>query len=463
MTSGLDAGSGAGDSNPRGEGRSRERWLATLRRYSRLWGVAIVALIVLVSFRAVVLPFVFATLVAYMLIPLVRRLGPRIGGRAGAVVVIYLGLVASLAGFFGVLVPAVLGELGRLRESTPTALTTVQDEWLPRVGAWIDDLTGGALEGEPEPEPATSEVVVHPQPDGSFKVDLSRAHFEVHEAGGGGWVIVAKPREPQPRSADLLRDLVTIESDELTVGVTAAFRTVVGGIAAFLGDVIVTLLLAAYILVDLERILGFLRSLVPVEHRADFDELVDGLDLGLAGVVRGQLLICLINGVLTYLGLLIFGVKYALLLAMMASLLSLVPIFGSLLSALPIMAVALVSNDIVSDLAFGKSLAILGWLIAIHLLEANWLNPKIIGTTAHIHPILVVFALLAGYSVYGFVGALLAIPLVSMLQAIFLHARRHSDEFIASRSDVLAVPHELREGEALHASRPLDLDRGGDD
>jgi predicted PurR-regulated permease PerM len=113
----------------------------------------------------------------------------------------------------------------------------------------------------------------------------------------------------------------------------------------------------------------------------------------------------------------------------MAAMLSLVPIFGSLLSALPIMAVALVSNDIVSDLAFGKSVAILGWLIGIHLLEANWLNPKIIGTTAHIHPVIVVFALLAGEHMYGLVGALLAIPVTSIVQTMFLHARRYSPEF----------------------------------
>lgn len=440
-----------------------ERLLATLRRFSRLIAFLLALLVLFVAFRAILLPFVFATLVAYTLSPLIRRFGPRVGGRGVAVALTYLGLGGLLAGFFGVVVPAVIGELARLRDQTPAALTTLEDEWLPQLGAWIDDVTGGALEPAPEVEPEPSTLVVHPQPDGSFVVDLSQAHLEVHESSsGGGYVIVAKPREPSPRSADVLRDLVTLEADELSEAVSAGFRTVVTGIAAFLGDVIITLLLAAYILVDLDRIAGFLRSLVPVEHRGDFEELIDGLDLGLAGVVRGQLLICSINGVLTYVGLLAFGVNHALLLALMAALLSLVPIFGSLLSALPIMAVALLSSDIANDLAFGKSLAVLGWLIGIHLLEANWLNPKVIGTTAHIHPIIVVFALLAGYSVYGLAGALLSIPFVSVVQAIILHTRHHSESFIAARSDVLAIPHDLREAEPGLA-RSLDLDRGGDD
>jgi predicted PurR-regulated permease PerM len=433
-----------------------------MRRFSRLWGFALFVLLMLVLFREIVLPFVFGTLIAYLLIPLVRRLAPRLGGRGGAVVLIYLGLLALLSGFFGVLVPGVLAELGSLRDSTPATLTKIDQEWLPKINAWIDDATGGVLEPLPEATPEPSEVIVHPQPDGSFRVDLSKAHLEVRESGGG-WVIEAKPREPQQGVADMLRGLVAAKGDELTEGAANLVRTVVGGIASFLTDLVITFLLAAYILVDLERIQRFIRSLVPVEHRPDFDELVRGLDQGMAGVVRGQLLICLINGALTWIGLLLFGVKYALLLAMMAAVLSLVPIFGSLLSALPIMAVALVSNDIVSDLAFGKSVAILGWLIGIHLLEANWLNPKIIGTTAHIHPVIVVFALLAGHSVYGLAGALLAIPVVSMLQVGFMFVRRRSEEESSALSGVLAVPHELRDAEASHGSRPIVIDRDGDD
>ena len=200
-----------------------ERLLATLRRFSRLIAFLFALLVLFVAFRAILLPFVFATLVAYTLSPLIRRFGPRVGGRGVAVALTYLGLGGLLAGFFGVVVPAVIGELARLRDQTPAALTTLEDEWLPQLGAWIDDVTGGALEPAPEVEPEPSTLVVHPQPDGSFVVDLSQAHLEVHESSsGGGYVIVAKPREPSPRSADVLRDLVTLEADELNARTVAA-------------------------------------------------------------------------------------------------------------------------------------------------------------------------------------------------------------------------------------------------
>jgi predicted PurR-regulated permease PerM len=143
-----------------------------------------------------------------------------------------------------------------------------------------------------------------------------------------------------------------------------------------------------------------------------------GVDRGLSGVIRGQLLICFINGVLTYLGLWLFHVKYSLLLAGIAAVMSLVPIFGSILSSIPIVAIALVSSG-TFDIKQGVS--VLGWIILIHLVEANFLNPKIMGGAAKIHPVLVVFALIAGEHTYGLVGALFAVPVASIIQTIFVY------------------------------------------
>jgi predicted PurR-regulated permease PerM len=148
------------------------------------------------------------------------------------------------------------------------------------------------------------------------------------------------------------------------------------------------------------------------------------LDVGLAGVIRGQLLICLVNGVLTYIGLLIFNIKYSFLLAVIAAAFSLVPIFGTIISSIPIILIALVSNE--DGLSFGPPLLMLAWIAGIHLLEANVFNPKIIGDAAHMHPVVVIFALLAGEHMYGLTGALLAAPVASMLQTLFLFAFRHS-------------------------------------
>ncbi len=440
-----------------------------MRRFSRLWGFLLFLLLLLVLFRSIVVPFAFGTLVAYLLAPLVRRLAPRVGGRGFAVILIYLALFGFMTGFFGVLLPGVLADLSRLRDSAPEMIARLNDEWLPKATEWIDETFGSAFGAEPEAAPARSELIVQPLPDGTYRVDLGRAHFEVRE-NAGGWLIEADSKPSQQSFGDIVREIVASKGGELTEAAGTAVRVLITGIASFLTDFVLTFMLAAFILVDLDRVQGFIRSLVPPEHRPEFDELSIGVDQGMAGVIRGQLLICLVNGVLTYVGLLIFGIKYSLLLGVLAAVLSLIPIFGAILSSLPILLVALISNeaDPEGGLAFNKALAMLAWILGIHLLEANYLNPKIIGTAAHIHPVIVVFALLAGEEMYGLTGALLAVPVASMIQTAFLFARKRSEAF-NQRSGVLAIPREIRDFDAQLASRPIDLGhdraqkRDGDD
>ncbi|PRP99022.1 AI-2E family transporter [Enhygromyxa salina] len=407
--------------------RRRDSLLTVLRTFWRLWGLLALLLLLLIWFRGVVLPFVFATLIAYLLEPLVRRMAPRLGERRGlSVLLLYLGMLALGAGFLGGVLPGVVSDLSTLRESTPSAMVTINEDWLPRASEWFEETFPGLLGDQDPDEGQVSELVVHPQPDGSYRVDLRGAHLEVHESGGG-WVIEAQP-QPKASIAEVIRDIVASKGDELTAALTEALRAVVTGIASFITALIVTLLIAGFILVDLERVQNFVRSLVPPEYRQDFENIVGGIDEGMAGVIRGQLLICLINGGLAYAALMIFGVRYSLLLAMVAAVLSIIPVFGILISAIPLLGVALVSGDAgLEGLEFGKSAGIVGWIVCIHLLEANYLNPRIIGT-ADIHPVILIFALLAGWEVYGPIGAVLALPVASIVQTVFLYTRKRSSQ-----------------------------------
>lgn len=420
--------------------RPAGRVLAAMAPFWRIWGLLIFAIALLIWFRRIVLPFIFATLIAYLLSPLVRRMARRLGGRRGlSVVLLYLALAAATLGFFGGVLPGVVSDLSKLRESTPSAVAKLNEVWLPRASEWFEETFPGLLGGrEHEQAEQISELVVMPLPDGSYRVDLRGAHLEVHESGGG-WVIEAEAKQKQT-FAELIRDIVASKGDELTEAATEAVRAVITGIASFLTDLLITLLIAAFILVDLDRVKQFIRSLVPVEYRGDFENLVRGVDEGMAGVIRGQLLICLINGALAYVGLLIFDVRYSLLLAMVAAVLSIIPVFGILISAIPLIGVALVSGDVgLEGLAFGRAAAIVGWIVGIHLLEANYLNPRMIGT-ADIHPVVLIFALLAGWEVYGPIGAVLALPVASMIQTIFVYARKRASHQSARESGVRAIP-----------------------
>jgi predicted PurR-regulated permease PerM len=276
-----------------------------------------------------------------------------------------------------------------------------------------------------------------PSKQGGFDVYLGDADLEVERVGEGAWRVRKvvgpqvmetgpAPRVGEPQAGKLeIAKLLDLERglDEAIEALTSSSKhslntalelvrsLLVGIIQGFLA-LLMTLMLGAFISIDLERVMGFFRGLVPQEHRRGYDELLRRVDQGLSGVVRGQLMICLVNGVLTYIGLVILQIKFSLLLAVVAGVLSVIPIFGTILSTVPIVLFGLTSGLTSGVLA-------LGWILLIHFIEANLLNPKIIGTSAHIHPVIVIFALLAGESAFGLMGALLAVPTASILLTLF--------------------------------------------
>jgi predicted PurR-regulated permease PerM len=127
--------------------------------------------------------------------------------------------------------------------------------------------------------------------------------------------------------------------------------------------------------------------------------------------------ICVVNGVLTFIGLLIFGVKFAFLLATVATVFSLIPIFGTIISSVPIVLIGLSQS-------WKTGVAALAWIIGIHALEAYFLNPKIMGSAARIHPVVIAFALIAGERTFGLIGALFAVPIAAVVVACFDFVRQ---------------------------------------
>jgi len=196
-------------------------------------------------------------------------------------------------------------------------------------------------------------------------------------------------------------------------------QSVISQVARTIFLVFMTLMVAGYLMHTREAVMGFFKSLPPPSAQPSFERLLWRIDRGVAGVVRGQLLICLVNGVLSAIGFWMFGLKYWPILAIIAGVMSLIPIFGSILSTIPAVLIGL-TQDV------WTALWVLLWIIGIHQVEANLLNPKIIGVAAKIHPVLVVLALIIGEHFFGLWGALLAVPALSLAQSVFNHFRFES-------------------------------------
>ncbi|HWV37102.1 MAG TPA: AI-2E family transporter [Vulgatibacter sp.] len=389
---------------------------AAIVRAAILWGSILVAI---VAFRNVALPFGIALLIAYVCDPIVTWIARvRVAGRNvprwAGIIAVYAAFGVGVWGFSVLALPQLYREVVRLsaearqffNELTPEKI----EAYTRSAEAWLDTHGIPVVFGEDEPLPDPG-----PKQPGGLLGESRKLHFDLEAAirqtvsNGTAW------------ARTHLVDMVEFSQRLIS-------RVLGGVFMAFF-----VLMVAAFLLIDTASIRAFFRSLVPVEWRGGFDELLAGIDQKLAGVVRGQILICLINGALTLLGLLLFKVKFALILAIGATVLSFIPIFGTVISTIPIVLVALSQS-------FGTATAALSWVLGIHAVEAYMLNPKVMGTSARIHPVLVAFALLAGERTFGFVGALLAVPVASVLLAVFAHFKARTDRLQGEAPAALA-PH----------------------
>ena len=410
--------------------RNRRRWFLGIS--------GLLLAVVLIAARSVLLPFVLAVVLAYVLSPVVefgasRRIGKRRPRRWHVVLALYAVLVSTLAGLVTFSAPRLAAEFGRLSREAPRALEVARKEWLPEIDRRVREATTPYLPPRPADEaPANGKkgsadtlpetaLEVRPRPGGGFVVLLPNDGLRVIRESERSFRI--EPGAPRARTpADLsvaVRQALssfTRNTEDTTLALLQTAQSFVSSLARGVLGFVLTLVMSAYILITRDRIFEFARSLYVPSRRAEFDELIRRLDRGLSGVVRGQLIICGLNGVLSGIGFYILGLKYWVFLTLVAAVMSIIPIFGSILSTIPAVIVALPQG-------FGVALLALGWIIGVHQIEANLLNPKIMGDSARVHPVMVVFALLAGEQFAGLVGALLAVPVLSVTQTLFLYLR----------------------------------------
>ncbi len=390
---------------------------------------AATVLAVMIAARDVMLPFILAVVLAYILTPLVRWTERRARiGRGAAILLVY----AVVFGGAGVLThessPRIAREFRTLHKELPRLAQEANEKWVPAITHWLREagiVPAEAPEAEAPAPPPTSAFVARPQPDGSFAIEVTGG-VRVKDTKNGWLVEPARDdaKSPPFDAARLLSDVIGrtfAYAEKNSLEVAIAVRDLVMRVSRTIFVFFITLMLAAYMMLTRERIVGFFRSLVSPPGRSSFDSLMQRMDEGLSGVVRGQLVICGINGVLSAIGFAIMGLKYWPVMALVAAVFSAIPIFGSIASAVPAVAVGLTQS-----LATGF-FALL-WIVGIHQLEANVLNPKIMGDAAKIHPVLIIFALLVGEHLFHVVGALLAVPVMSIAQTIFLHVRESTDE-----------------------------------
>ena len=426
-------------------------------------GRTLVILILLATMLGIVLflnkilfPFLLASFLAYVLAPVIENLHQRkirshSISRGLAVLLVYFVILIVLIGGGSYVVPNVSAEMGHMIQELPKAVTKVSKEWGPVFDEKIRDIT--SLFPEPEimePLPVIennepqSKTTVTQKENGELLKILDGYTYEIRGLDSDRIEVVPHRKIGRESGIEENEQVPLDINTQISILAEEGMNRLKADMVRFLGfgrqlitkvvgsvfTLFLTFMVAAFILVDTERILSFWRSLVPKKYHLRYNDLLKSLDKGLNGVVRGQLMICLINGILTFIGLLMIGVPFAFTLGLVAMVFSLIPIFGTILSSIPIVIMGL-------TISLGTGLLALAWILLIHFIEGNFLNPKIMGTSAQIHPAIIVFVLVTGEHMAGIAGALLAVPVYSILQTFFFFLKTMVDELEKDAASVV--------------------------
>lgn len=174
---------------------------------------------------------------------------------------------------------------------------------------------------------------------------------------------------------------------------------------------ILILILTFYLLKDFEMVKDSLYLIVPRKSRSRARKILHEIDFSLGKYIRGQLLISLIVAVATYLSLLLLGVEFALILALLAGASNIIPYFGPFIGAVPAVVVALLKSP-----ALALKTAIVFFLI--QQVEGHFIAPQILGKSLGLHPLVVILVLLVGGQFFGITGLLVSVPVVAIARII---------------------------------------------
>ncbi|MBI2108911.1 MAG: AI-2E family transporter [Parcubacteria group bacterium] len=193
-------------------------------------------------------------------------------------------------------------------------------------------------------------------------------------------------------------------ASRISDGLFQSLSTIFGGLLSF----ILIIVISFYLSVQEKGIENFLRLVTPLSQEKYIIGLWQRSQMKIGRWMQGQLLLGLIVGVLVYLGLTILGVPYALLLAVLAALFEIIPLFGPILASIPAIALGFTNGA-------SLGLMVIGLYVIIQQFENHLIYPLVVRKVVGVSPILVIIALVVGAQLAGFLGILLAVPVAAAI------------------------------------------------
>lgn len=172
--------------------------------------------------------------------------------------------------------------------------------------------------------------------------------------------------------------------------------------------------LVFYFLKDFTTIKRYVKKWIPRNYQQEASRLVHAIDDSLGSYLRGLLIVNLFVGIAAFIVLHFLHVKYALLLAIIMGITNIIPYFGPIIGAIPALLITI-------PVSVKLAIIVMVAFFIIQLIESNLLSPYIYGKSIHIHPIVIIFALLVGGEIGGVIGMVLAVPVLTICHVAFTH------------------------------------------
>jgi predicted PurR-regulated permease PerM len=198
-------------------------------------------------------------------------------------------------------------------------------------------------------------------------------------------------------------------------------NTIIASIKGIFGSlVIITVIpfVVFYLLKDYPLVEKMAWYFTPRKWRKSLRRLLRDINHSLGSYIRGQLIVCLLIGVLATIALWIAKVPYPVLLGIIIGITNIIPYFGPILGAVPAVILAI-------TISINKVFIVVGIIFALQFIEGNLLSPLIVGKSLHMHPVLIIFSLLLGGEIGGIVGLILAVPFLAVIKVIVQHTTIH--------------------------------------
>ena len=328
-------------------------------------GLVVFGLIYLLS--PILSPFLVGALLAYLSDPLADRLEARGLSRTSSVVIVFLVLTAVVAIALLLLLPHLLTQVQLMVERVPRVIEVLNTELLPFVEANL-----GLELGRPDLKQVAAVLTQHWQTTGSIATTL------ISSVAQSGLAVVA-----------------------------------------WFANLLLIPVVTFYLLRDWDLMMARIKELLPRNIEPVVSLWAGECDEVLGAFMKGQLVVMLVLGIIYALGLALLGVDLALLLGITAGLASIVPYLG--------VVVGVLSSAIAAYVQMQDPTILTGVALVFgvgQLLEGMVLTPKLVGDQIGLHPVAVIFAIMAGGQLFGFVGVLLALPVAAVIRVLLSHLHR---------------------------------------